>query len=150
MEEKRNIPQDLEPIQISAKINAPIEKVWEAITKPSLLKQWFAAIDLDELQDGDTFTFLEMFGDQQMLHECLILEMDEPNLFRHTWAYADLSQASSTVNWDLEKDGNQTEVIITHESIHQVALDLPDLTPERLTGFWEVSLNQNLKKFLER
>lgn len=150
MEEKKNIPQNLAPIQVSTKINASIENVWEAITSPSLLKQWFAAIDTEELRDGDTFRFLELFGDEQLLHECLILEMNSPTNFRHTWAYPDLSQASSTVNWDLEKDGNQTEVIVTQESIHQIAVDLPELTPDRLIGFWETSLNRNLKRFLER
>lgn len=150
MEEKKNIPQNLNPIQVSTKINAPIERVWEAITNTDMMRQWFVGIDRNEIQDGDTFQFIEMFGTEQLLHECLVLEMNDPSLFRHTWAYPELSQESSTVNWDLEKDGNQTEIIITHEGIDRLTGDLPGLTDQRLMGFWDDAINQHLKKFLER
>ena len=150
MQEKKNIPQNLNPIQISTKINAPIDLVWDAITNPDVMRQWFVGVDRSEIQDGDTYKFIEMFGDEQLLHECLILEMDEPSRLRHTWSYPDLSQASSTVTWNLEKQGNQTEVLLTHEGIHRLTSDLPDLTDQRLMSFWDNALNQHLKKFLER
>ena len=150
MEEKKNIPQDIHPIQVVTKIRSTRERVWETITTPQLMRQWFADVDNETMMDGETFRFLEMFGNLQMVHECLILEMVKPSLFRHTWAYPELSQASSTVNWDLESDGDLTEVIITHEGIHHITPDIPELTPQRLIGFWDNALNNDLKRFIER
>lgn len=150
MNEKENIPQDVKPIQISTTINAPVEKVWEAIIEPDLIRQWFVGVDTDKIEDGTSFQFVELFGVEQVVHEALVLELVENSILRHTWTYPELSQWSSTVNWDLESVNGQTKVIVTHEGIHHIAQDIPELTPLRVYNFWDRALNKYLKVFVER
>lgn len=150
MKEKENIPQDIQPIQVSTEINAPVERVWEAITEPKLLRQWFVGVDVDSIEDGTSFQFIEMFGDKQVIHEALVLDYVKNSILRHTWTYPELSQWSSTVNWDLEVEGDFVKVIVTHEGIHHIAQDIPSLTPMRIYHFWDRALNKHLKLFVER
>ena len=148
MEEKKNIPQDLSPIQVSVKVNAPIEKVWEAITNPNQMRHWCFDIQKESIENGDTFTFYEPGGKNEYLHECLVLDFDENTLFRHTWAYPEISQGSSTVSWDLEKQGDITEVILTHEGTEHL-LDAGDvMARENFVEGWS-ELLRDLKKFVE-
>lgn len=149
MEQKENIPQDIDPVQISTKVHAPIEKVWAALTDPALMRQWYFDIDRDSLQDGDTFKFYEPGGENKFLHECLILEMVEPTKFRHTWAYPEHSQGSSTVNWDLESHGEDTEVILTHEGIHHLYDGGDALSEANFVAGWTAILNETLRDFVE-
>ena len=149
MDQKENIPQDINPIQISNKINAPIEKVWEALTNPAQMRQWYFDVDKDNLQEGDTFTFYEPGEEKKFLHECLILEMVEPSKFRHTWAYPDYSHGSTTVNWDLESDGEQTEVILTHEGIHHILDGGDAFKQENFVEGWTEILTKMLPAFLD-
>lgn len=150
MQEKENIPQDIQPIQVSTLIHAPIERIWKAITEPEQLRQWFVGVDTDKIEDGTSFQFIELFGEEQVVHEALVLEFEENSLLRHTWTYPELSQWSSTVNWDLETEGNHVKVIVTHEGIHHIAQDIPDLSPIRIYKFWDKALNKHLKIFVER
>lgn len=150
MEQGENIPQDLNPVQISTKVKAPIEKVWAALTDPQRMRQWYFDIDRESLQDGDTFKFYEPGDKKEFLHECLILEMKAPSKFRHTWAYPELSKGSSTVNWDLESDGDQTEVILTHEGIEHLYDGGKAIAKEDFIAGWTEILNNELPNFLDR
>ncbi|MXV37356.1 SRPBCC domain-containing protein [Flavobacteriaceae bacterium Ap0902] len=149
MEERENIPQDLRPIQVSTKIIAPIEKVWDAITKPQRMREWYFDVVENEIIDGSVFSFYEPGDEHEFYHECFVLEFEEPTKFRHTWAYPKLSQGSSTVNWDLKKEGDMTEVILTHESIHELEDAGPEITRENFAEGWIEILNENLKTYLE-
>lgn len=148
MEEKKNIPQDLDPVQISTRVNAPVQKVWEALTDPAQMRKWYFDVDLDSLQDGDTFKFYEPGDEKKFLHECLILEMVEPSKFRHTWAYPELSQGSSTVNWDLEDHGEQTDVILTHEGIHHLYDAGDAVAKQNFIDGWTEILGKMLPDYL--
>ena len=147
MEEKKNIPQDLDPVQITVKIAADQEKVWNAITRPEIMRQWYFDVDQDILADGVTFQFYEPGGENKFLHECLILEFVEPTKLRHTWAYPELSQGSSTVNWDLENDGEFTEVILTHEGIEHLYDGGDAMAKANFIEGWKEILT-NLKNFV--
>lgn len=149
MKEKENIPQDLHPIQVSTQIKAPIERVWEAITVPAQMRKWYFDIVEDEISDGSIFSFYEPGEEKEFYHECLVLEFEKPNQFRHTWAYPKLSQGSSTVNWDLKTDNESTEVILTHEGIHHLSDAAAIITQENFAKAWLEILDENLREFLE-
>ncbi|MDO5654994.1 MAG: SRPBCC domain-containing protein [Flavobacteriaceae bacterium] len=149
MEQLENIPQDIDPVQISARIHAPINRIWNALTQPALMRQWYFDIDREQLQDGDTFQFYEPGDENKFLHECLILEMNEPEKFRHTWTYPLLSKGSSTVNWDLEAHDDETEVIITHEGIHHLYDGGDGIAKENFINGWKEILNVSLRNFVE-
>lgn len=149
MKEKSNIPQDIQPIQVAHTVHAPIEKVWEAITLPDVMRKWYFDVDVDKIEDGTVFRFYEPGDKKEFLHECLVLEMEASNHIRHTWTYPDISQGSSTVIWDLESKDDTTEVIVTHESTHDLYDGGDALAKANFLQGWTEIITKNLPAFLE-
>lgn len=138
------------PINIQYKINAPIEKVWKALTDQNEMKSWYFDILDFELKIGNIFNFYEPGGENKYLHQCEILEIIPNKKLKHTWAYPDFSALKTIVTWELEPEGDETLVKLTHEDIENFK-DLGDgFSRENFTGGWNSILGQSLKQYLEK
>ena len=54
-------------VKISVKVNAPVEKVWDAITNREQMKEWYFNIPDLELKKHAAFNFFE--GEEKKLHQ---------------------------------------------------------------------------------
>ncbi|MFP3834179.1 SRPBCC family protein [Chryseobacterium sp. SIMBA_028] len=138
------------PITVQYKINAPIEKVWNALTNQNEMKSWYFDIQDFELKAGSIFNFYEPGGENKYHHQCEILEIVPNKKLMHTWAYPDFSELKTTVTWDLQPEDDGTLVKLIHENIENFK-DLGDgFSRENFTGGWNSILGQSLKEYLEK
>ena len=107
----------------------PIEAVWDAITNPARLADWWLPFDADitiDLREGGELVFAATSGEPPPL-TCTILRVEPPVLFEHT-AFVE----GATLRWELEAVPEGT-VLRLHE--HVASVD------EAIEGGWLVGLH---------
>lgn len=75
----------MEEIRSSTTIEAPVERVWRAITTPSEMKQWFFGVDTDaDWRPGGTLVHRGEYQGKPYVDKGEILEFDPPRRLVHT------------------------------------------------------------------
>ncbi|HCO67355.1 MAG TPA: SRPBCC domain-containing protein [Dysgonomonas sp.] len=133
---------------IEQEFNAPIDKVWKAITFAEELEHWFFEIDEFELKQGFVFTFYEGGEEEKYLHICRILEIMTLAKLSYSWKYQDID-GNSTVSFYLNKQDEKTLLKLVHEGINSFRNEKPDFTKEYFEKKWNNLINYSLKEFIE-
>lgn len=116
-------------LQIVRRFAAPPERVWQACTRPELLRQWFSpklfhdcVVEAD-VRVGGRF-FFRMTGEPgTFAAEGVYREVDEPRRLVHSWTWVESPPdqppdgATSLVTFELEVDGEGTRLTLTHEGL---------------------------------
>ncbi len=130
-------------------IDAPVEKVWEAITDKDKMKKWY--FDLKEFKPEVGFEF-QFYGEghkgERYLHHCRITEVVLNKKLQYTWAYENL-EGDSLVTIELLAERGKTKVRLTHEGIESFPQDNADFAMESFAGGWNQLIRSSLKKFFE-
>jgi len=107
----------------SVSIDAPPAKVWEALTTPELMTQWFFGVETEtDWTEGSPIVHRGEYQGQPHVDRGIILTVDPEELLVHThWSSVsgipDVPENYQTVSWALtERDGN-TELTITDANI---------------------------------
>lgn len=138
-----------EIINVKKEINAPIEKVWSALTDKNEMKKWYFHIPDFELKEGTAFNFYEPGDEKKYHHQCEILELVPDRRFKHTWSYPDFSDAKTIVTWELEPTGNATLVSVTHENLDSFSNLGKEFGKESFQEGWNEIVGKMLPEFLE-
>jgi len=86
-------------IRFERRLPYPIRDVWDAITNPERLADWWLPFDADitvDLREGGEMVFAAR-GDEPMTITCTILRVEPPMLLEHTHV-----DAASLMRWELE------------------------------------------------
>ncbi len=138
-----------EPLVIEHTYNAPIEKVWEAITSKEQMKQWYFTLDSFEPKVGFEFEFEAGEADRKYRHLCKITDVEFQKKLRYSWRY-DGVEGNSYVTFELFPEGNSTRMKLTHEGLESFKTDNPDFKRESFEGGWSYILGTSLKNCLEK
>jgi uncharacterized protein YndB with AHSA1/START domain len=125
-----------DPIVIEETINAPVEKVWQAITDKNKMKQWY--FDLKQFNPAVGFEFRFSGTGRQgekYMHRCRVTEVVENKKLQYSWQYENLN-GYSLVTFELFKEGKQTRVKLTHEGLETFPQNNPDFALESFAGAW--------------
>jgi uncharacterized protein YndB with AHSA1/START domain len=117
-------------------IEAPIEKVWQALVKPEIINQWSGGPAEMKAEEGSKFSFWggDIFGTNTKVVAGKLLEQD--------W-YSDKEWKSpSKVTFSLKSDGDKTIVHLTHANI-------PDEEARDIEAGWKDYYLGPIKKLLE-
>ena len=126
--------------EVSIFIEAPIEKVWAAITDPQVMRQWMEdnpKIEVD-LRPGGAFRY---FDGQQTGR---FTRVEAPHTLEHTWRVRewDSGTPDSTVGWRLKAVKGGTDVVLFHDGYPRgLVLDYD--------AGWDVNWLGPLKEWLE-
>ena len=112
-------------LRITRIIPAPIEKVFDAWTRPELLSKWAAPEGINhisyevDLKVGGAYT-LVMRNDEGALHTAVgeYREINAPNRLVYTWDWVEDAyrmDVETLVTVELSRVGEATEVVLTHE-----------------------------------
>jgi uncharacterized protein YndB with AHSA1/START domain len=136
-----------EPFVIERTYNAPIARVWRAITHKEDMKQWY--FDLAEFKPevGFEFQFLGGKDEKKYLHLCKIIEIVPGAKITYSWRY-DGYEGISYVTFELFAEGNKTRVKLTHEGLETFPASNPDLAKENFVQGWNSIIGTSLKEFL--
>jgi len=88
-----------------------IDDVWDAVTDPARLAQWWLPFDADitiDLREGGLMV-MTASGDEPMVMTCTIVRVDPPVLLEHTHM-----DAGSLMRWELEAVGSGCVLRLSH------------------------------------
>lgn len=138
------------PITVQFKINAPIEKVWKALTNKEEMKYWYFNIPDFELEVGKQFNFYEPGDEKKYHHQCEILEIIPHQKLKHSWSYPEFSNEKTIVTWEIQPDDKETIVTLIHENIDNFKALGENFSRESFTEGWNGIIGQSLKSYLEK
>ena len=138
-----------EPIVFERTYNAPVNKVWQAITDRDQMKQWY--FDLAEFRPevGFEFEFTGGPEDRTYLHKCQITEVVTNKRLTYSWRYEGY-EGKSFVTFELFDEGDKTRLNLTHEGLNTFPSENKDFAKENFVGGWTTIIGTSLKEFVEK
>jgi uncharacterized protein YndB with AHSA1/START domain len=138
-----------QPLVVERVYQAPIEKVWQAITDNACMKQWYFNLAEFKPEVGFEFTFTEGSGNSVYTHHCKVTEVVPGSKLSYSWQYETV-EGLSFVTFELfpESEG-QTRLKLTHTGLETFRTDNPDFARESFLGGWTYITGTSLKNFLE-
>lgn len=97
-------------IHFERQLAYPVERVWRAISESRQVSQWLAGMD-GEVAPGATLHM--RFGPEDIEVDWRVLRAEPPHLLEI--ADAGLAGATSTLRWELERDGGGCRLRFTHQ-----------------------------------
>lgn len=140
-----------EPFVIERTFNAPVEKVWKAITDKDQMKHWYFDLSGFKPEVGFEFQFKGTSEDGcDYVHSCKITEVVNGKKLAYSWRY-DGYEGNSIVTWELFPQGNKTKLKLTHEGLETFAVNNNrDLDKENFVEGWGAIVGKSLKEFVEK
>ena len=102
-----------QPLLIERTINAPVARVWKALTDPAELKQWLSFFPDFRAEVGFRTEFaLGKDAEHQDLHVVEVLEVVKERKLSYSWDYGGRSPGSNVV-FELSAAGQKTHLVLT-------------------------------------
>src|ERR1700756_2231998 len=105
-----------EAVVIERTFNAPVERVWKALTDVAQMRQWY--FDLKEFKPevGFEFEFVVEHEGNTYHHLCKVTEVIPQQKIAYTWRYKG-EPGDSLVTFELLPDDDKTKLRLTHEGL---------------------------------
>ena len=138
------------PIIVESTYSASIQKVWEAITHPDQMRQWF----FSEMKDfqavvGFETSFVVQSGERTFTHLWKVTDVNSSQKISYNWKYKEYP-GDGYVVFELFENSKGTVLRLTNIVTEDYPEDVPEFKRESCIGGWEYFLRQNLKAFLDR
>jgi len=136
-------------VVIEETFNAPVEKVWQALTDKDKMKQWYFNLDDFKAEKGFKFSFPgQGHKGEQYTHLCEVTIADPMEKLQYSWQYKDY-EGYSTVTFELFDEGDKTRLKLTHEGLDSFPKH-PDFAADSFRGGWTHLMTISLKDFLAK
>ncbi len=136
------------PIIVEETFDAPIERVWSAITHVQEMQQWFfKSIHSFEATVGFQTKFIVENQGRVFPHLWEVSAVDPPSSIVYDWRY-DGYQGDSTVSVALTTQGGSTMLRLVHTVVEDFPDDIPEFSRESGEGGWRYFIQQSLKSYL--
>jgi uncharacterized protein YndB with AHSA1/START domain len=137
-----------EPIVIERVFNAPINKVWTAISNRDEMKKWYFDLAEFKPEPGFEFSFIGGTEENKYTHLCKVTEAIPGKKLSYTWRYEGY-EGNSEVSFELFPEGEKTKLVLTHRGLNSFPPN-PDFAKENFVAGWTHIVNISLKEFLEK
>ena len=137
-----------EPIVVERTLNAPMARVWQALTDVDQMRQWYFDLKEFRAEVGFEFDFVVEHEGNRYHHLCKVIEVIPEKKIAYTWRYKD-APGDSLVRIELSPTGNRTQLKLTHAGIES----FPKTTAYARKNFeagWTSIIGSELKQFVER
>jgi uncharacterized protein YndB with AHSA1/START domain len=138
------------PIVMERIFNAPVEKVWKALTDLEQIKQWYFDISAFRPEVGFEFQF---FGEgsegEKYLHRCKITEVIPFKKLQYSWRYEGY-EGNSLLSWELFDENDKTRIKLTHQGVESFAANGSGFFKNNFMQGWTYFMDKALKEFLEK
>ena len=139
-----------EPIIIERVYNAPVARVWKALTDLDEMKKWY--FELDQFKPEVDFRF--QFAGQgakgeNYTHLCEIKEVIPHKKLSYSWRYQGF-EGNSLLTFELFEEGDKTRLRLTHAGIESFPANNPDFAKASFMEGWTMILGISLKEFVEK
>lgn len=137
-----------EPFVIERVLNAPVERVWKAITNADDMKQWYFDIPGFKPEVGFEFTFIGKNKDRTFVHLCTVTEVVPNQKLTHSWRYEGYD-GNSFVTFELIPEGEQTRLKLIHEGLETFP-PIADFAKTNFEAGWTYIIGTSIKNYLEK
>ncbi len=130
-------------------LNAPIEEVWDALTRPELIRRWFFGVDTRTTwMEGTPITHRGEYQGKPYEDRGEILKFQPPKLLSYShWSslsgLPDEKENYQHVTYSLVSKGRSTELTVTEQNLPSE--DMQELSDKS----WDTALEM-LKQMLEK
>jgi len=131
-----------EAVVIERTFNAPVGRVWKALTDVEEMRQWY--FNLKQFKAEVGFEFHE---GTTYHHLCKVTEVIPEKKLAYTWRYKG-HEGDSLVTFELFADGNKTRLKLTHTGIETFP-KTPAYARKNFEAGWTTIIDSELKQFLE-
>lgn len=139
-----------EPLVFERLLDAPIDKVWNAITNVEEMKQWYFNIPGFKAEVGAVFTFTGGPDEgTQYKHVCKVTHVEHLKKLAYTWSYEGYS-GESVVMWELAVEGSQTRLKLTHTGLDTFPATNPDFAANNFVEGWTYFTTKALPEYLAK
>jgi uncharacterized protein YndB with AHSA1/START domain len=146
----KNDLEDSNPIVIEKVYNAPIQKVWKAITDKDEMKKWYFDLSEFKAEPGFEFQFSGQGREgEKYLHMCKIIDVIYGKKISYSWRY-DNYKGNSVVTFELSEEGDKTRLKLTHKGVESFKQNGPDFAVESFTQGWTELIGNLLKNYVEK
>lgn len=135
--------------EVEVKIHAPIEKVWDALTQPEQIKQYFFGTNTEtDWQEGSPIRFYGEYEGKKYEDKGTVLFVKKPELIKYNYwssmsGVEDAPENYLRITYELANSGDDVVLKVNQENI-------PDeKTKEHSVENWNKVLN-GLKNLVER
>lgn len=107
----------------STTISAPASQVWDALTNPAMIKQYFFGTDaVSDWKEGSPLEFKGSWDGQEYVDKGVILRSDPPKLFQYTYfsSMSNLPEAPENymnISYELHEDNGETMLTVKQENV---------------------------------
>ena len=138
-----------EPIIVEQVFDSTIQQVWEAITDPTQMRQWFfGQIVSFKAEVGFSTEFDVSFDGKRFIHQWKVTEVLPQRRIAYDWRYRGYP-GDSRVTWELTSERHQSKLKLTVEGLETFPQDMPEFTRESCIQGWTYFIGERLKKYLE-
>ena len=130
-------------------LNAPIEKVWQAISDRDQMKQWYFDLSAFKPEVGFQFQFEGGTETCNYLHLCEVTEVVPGRRLQYSWRY-DGYEGNSLVTFELFPEGDKTRLRLTHAGLETFPQSNKDFARSNFEAGWNEIIGSLLPAFLEK
>ena len=139
------------PIIKEVIVDAPVSKVWQAITEKERMKLWYFDIAEFEPEAGFEFQFVaENEEKKKFVHLCKITEVVDQKKLSYSWQYEGIDVITH-VTFELFPEGDsKTKVRLTHAGVDKFPANLTDYAKQNFIDGWNQIIGTSLKNYVEK
>jgi uncharacterized protein YndB with AHSA1/START domain len=137
-----------EAIVLERTFNAPVARVWKALTDVNQMRQWY--FDLKELkpEPGFEFEFVVEHEGNTYHHLCRVTDVIAEKKIAYTWRYKG-EPGDSLVTFELSPEGDKTRLKLTHTGIETFP-KTPAYARKNFETGWTAIVDSELRQFVEK
>jgi len=136
-----------EPIAINRIFNAPVARVWKALTSADQMREWYFDLKEFKAEVGFEFDFVVEHEGNKYHHLCRVTEVIPEEKIAYTWRYKG-EPGDSLVTFELFPDDNRTRLKLTHTGIETFP-KTPAYARKNFEAGWTAIIGSELKQFVE-
>jgi uncharacterized protein YndB with AHSA1/START domain len=135
-----------EPLVIERTFDAPVAKVWNALTNVEDMRRWYFDLKEFKPEEGFEFEFTVEHEGTTYCHLCKVTAVISEKRIAYTWRYKG-QPGASVVTFDLIAHGAQTRLKLTHEGLESFP-NIPACARKNFMQGWTL-ISAALKEFVE-
>jgi uncharacterized protein YndB with AHSA1/START domain len=136
------------PIIVERTFDAPVGRVWSALTDVNEMREWYFDLKEFKPQVGFEFEFIVEHEGNRYHHLCRVTEVVPQKKIAYTWRYKG-ELGDSLVTIELSPEGEKTHLKLTHSGIETFP-KTPAYARKNFEAGWTAIVGTELKQFVEQ
>jgi uncharacterized protein YndB with AHSA1/START domain len=136
-----------EAVIVERTFNAPVARVWKALTDVDQMRVWYFDLKEFKAQVGFEFEFIVEHEGIKYHHLCHVTEVIPEKKIAYTWRYKG-EPGDSLVTFELFPEGSKTRLKLTHMGIETFP-KTPAYARKNFEAGWTEIIGSELERFVE-